>query len=138
MTRSAPPATLTRNQALVLNALTVADGPLSAYAILERLRDQGLRAPLQVYRALGKLLDLGVVHRLESLNAFVACRCPDCDSHQVAAFAICENCGGVAEFADSRIADSLYRRVRADGFRPSRTVIELRGRCAACHAERGG
>src|SRR5690606_26549261 len=49
------PAELTKNQALVLNALSRAEGPLSAYTILDRLRDDGFRAPLQVYRALEKL-----------------------------------------------------------------------------------
>src|SRR5690606_36153974 len=50
---------LTRNQSLVLGALTRAEGPLSAYTILDKLRDDGFRAPLQVYRALEKLLDAG-------------------------------------------------------------------------------
>ncbi|MCB1460156.1 MAG: transcriptional repressor, partial [Nitratireductor sp.] len=67
---------LTRNQLLVLNALVAAGGPLSAYGILDQLREEGFRAPLQVYRALEKLVDQGKVHRLESLNAFVACSHP--------------------------------------------------------------
>jgi hypothetical protein len=67
--------------------------PLSAYTILDQLRDQGFRAPLQVYRALDKLVEFGLVHRLESLNAFVACRHPDCEDHETIAFMICEKCG---------------------------------------------
>jgi len=55
---------LTKNQSLVMGALTRADGPLSAYTILDQLRDQGFRAPLQVYRALDKLVEFGMVHRL--------------------------------------------------------------------------
>ena len=81
-------ADLTRNQSLVMKTLTSADAPLSAYTILDRLRDDGLRAPLQVYRALDKLTTLGLVHRLESLNAFVACAHPDCHEHALVAFAI--------------------------------------------------
>ena len=81
---------LTRNQSLVFNALTRAPGPLSAYSLLDQLRDKGLRAPLQVYRALDKLVAFGMVHRLESLNAFVACRHPDCETHENIAFTICE------------------------------------------------
>ena len=50
---------LTRNQSLVLDALTHAEAPLSAYTILDKLRDHGFRAPLQVYRALEKLLEFG-------------------------------------------------------------------------------
>ena len=57
---------LTRNQALVLDRLEKAEGPLSAYALLDQLREEGLRAPLQVYRALDGLMQAGHVHRLES------------------------------------------------------------------------
>jgi Fur family transcriptional regulator, zinc uptake regulator len=64
---------LTRNQDLVLKTLNAADTPLSAYDILDRLRGDGLRAPLQIYRALDKLIEHGLAHRLESLNAFVCC-----------------------------------------------------------------
>ena len=98
---------LTKNQTLVFGALSEADGPLSAYSILDQLRDEGFRAPLQVYRALEKLLEFGMVHRLESLNAFIACSHPECESHGTIAFAICETCGNVAEFADDAIAGHL-------------------------------
>lgn len=64
---------LTKNQGLVLSVLESSGQPLSAYTILDRLRGQGLKAPLQVYRALDKLLEHGRVHRLESMNAFVVC-----------------------------------------------------------------
>ncbi|MCS6758506.1 MAG: transcriptional repressor, partial [Candidatus Devosia euplotis] len=60
-------ADLTRNQGLVLGALAHADTPLSAYQLLDALRADGLRAPLQVYRALDKLVERGLAHRLESL-----------------------------------------------------------------------
>src|SRR5690606_9624291 len=83
---TARPPDLTRNQTLVLDALEKADAPLSAYTILDRLRGDGLRAPLQVYRALEKLLSAGLVHRLESLNAFVACARPHCHAHGMIAF----------------------------------------------------
>ena len=60
---------LTRNQNLVLGALTQATGPLSAYGILDQVRSDGIKAPLQIYRALDKLVEKGLAHRLESLNA---------------------------------------------------------------------
>jgi Fur family zinc uptake transcriptional regulator len=123
---------LTKNQALVFDALSSADGPLSAYSILDRLRDQGFRAPLQVYRALDKLLEYGLVHRLESLNAFVACSHPECDAHDTIAFAICETCGNVAEFADDEITRHLQGWAHSEGFRLNKTIIELRGMCAVC------
>jgi Fur family zinc uptake transcriptional regulator len=126
---------LTRNQSLVFETLSKADGPLSAYDILDRLRDKGFRAPLQVYRALDKLLELGLVHRLESLNAFIACAHPDCEGHGTMAFAICESCGQVEEFSDAAITRHLQDWAGHENFRLNRTIIELRGRCAAC---RGG
>lgn len=123
---------LTRNQSLVLDTLAHADGPLSAYTILARLRDDGFRAPLQVYRALDKLTGLGLVHRLESLNAFVACIQPHCHTSGTIAFAICENCGQVDEFADEVVTERLSGWADTHGFHPHKTTIEIRGTCAAC------
>lgn len=125
-------AELTRNQALVRNVLSAANAPLSAYAILDRLRDEGFRAPLQVYRALDKLVGYGLVHRLESLNAFVACRHPDCESHETAAFAICEQCGGVAELEDAALIARVGALAQEAHFALKKTTIELRGVCARC------
>ncbi|WP_417417337.1 Fur family transcriptional regulator [Hoeflea sp.] len=126
------PSDLTKNQSLVFGALSRAEGPLSAYTILDQLRDDGFRAPLQVYRALDKLVETGMVHRLESLNAFVACRHPDCDSHETIAFAICETCGKVTEISDEALENRLRDLAREDGFTVKRAVVELRGLCAGC------
>ena len=123
---------LTRNQALVFDALEEAETPLTAYNILDRLTGEGLRAPLQVYRALDKLLDLGMVHRLESLNAFVACSHPGCDGHSTVAFTICENCGKVSEITDEALVASLKSLTMEAGFRPRKTTVEIRGTCHAC------
>ncbi len=125
---------LTKNQSLVMGALAHSDGPMSAYTILDKLRDNGFRAPLQVYRALDKLLEYGLVHRLESLNAFVACSCPHEHEHDhgVTAFTICEGCGQVTEFHDEVIEDRLSTLVRAQEFKTEKTTIEIRGHCKSC------
>ncbi|WP_269582634.1 Fur family transcriptional regulator [Roseibium sp. Sym1] len=125
---------LTKNQSLVFGSLSDADGPLTAYAILDLLRDSGFRAPLQVYRALDKLVEYGLVHRLESLNAFVACSHKGCAGHGAAAFAICEKCGLVSEFTPDKAIACLEEWTREEGFHLSRTTIELRGTCQACAA----
>lgn len=125
---------LTRNQSLVLGALEKAEGPMSAYAILDKLRGDGLRAPLQVYRALEKLLDMGLAHRLESINAFVACAHPHCHASGLIAFAICEKCGQVSEFSDEIVRQRLDNWASAEGFRPTRTTMEIRGECRRCAA----
>lgn len=129
---------LTKNQSLVFGVLQKADQPLSAYTILDKLRGDGFRAPLQVYRALEKLLEFGLVHRLESINSFVACAHPadECcaHGHGTVAFAICNNCGHVAEFHDHAIDDRLAAWARNKGFRPEKTTIEIRGLCENCAA----
>jgi Fur family zinc uptake transcriptional regulator len=128
------PADLTRNQELVLGALQHAPAPLSAYDILDRLRGDGLRAPLQIYRALEKLVERGLAHRLESLNAFVACADAHCHRKGLIAFAICEGCGKVDEFADAVIEERVGGWAAHTGFRVERTTMEIRGRCGACAA----
>lgn len=123
---------LTKNQALVMGALSQSDSPLSAYTILDQLRDDGFRAPLQVYRALDKLVEFGLVHRLESLNAFVACRHPGCDAHQTIAFMICETCGQVNEISDPSLAERLKKLASKAGFALKKSTVELRGLCSNC------
>ncbi len=123
---------LTRNQELVLGTLAHSPSPLSAYDILDRLRGDGLRAPLQVYRALDKLVERGLAHRLESLNAFVACADEHCHRKGLIAFAICEGCGKVDEFADAVIEERLSDWAGAKGFKVERTTMEIRGKCELC------
>lgn len=127
-------ARLTKNQTLVMDALAEAKGPLSAYTILDQLRDNGFRAPLQVYRALDKLVEFGLVHRLESLNAFVACRHPGCEGHETIAFTICESCGQVTEISDDSLARQLKVIASKTRFAPTKSIIELRGICGLCQA----
>lgn len=123
---------LTRNQTLVFKELDSAAAPLGAYTILDRLRGEGFRAPLQVYRALDKLLELGLVHRVESLNAFVACAHPNCRAQAMTAFAICEHCGKVAEFADPGMEQRIDSWSAANHFKRTKTALEIRGYCESC------
>lgn len=125
---------LTKNQTLVMGALSKANGPLSAYTILDELRDDGFRAPLQVYRALEKLVEFGLVHRLESLNAFVACQHTSCggDRKENVLFAICENCGNVQELVNDKLLDTVKTLASDAEFTLSQSVIELRGQCSSC------
>lgn len=121
---------LTKNQALVLSALAGADQPLGAYALLDQLRGHGFKAPLQVYRALDQLLELGLVHRLESLNAWTVC----CEARHAntPVFAICNDCGTVTEHFDERLAKSIETMSKSTGFMPDRSIIEIHGQCNSC------
>lgn len=129
---------LTRHQSAVLAKLAEGRAPLSAYRLLDLLRDEGFRAPLQVYRALDRLTSLGLVHRLESLNAFVACAHPHrhLDDGRMA-FAICDECGQVNEFEDPAVRERLNVWAAGRSFSVKETTIELRGTCAACSTQGG-
>ena len=126
------PPKLTKNQSMVMKALLKANGPLSAYTILDQLRRKGLRAPLQVYRALDKLVEHGMAHRLESMNAFVACRHPDGESETMVAFTICESCGEVTEIANDGFDSELHKLAGGAGFTVKKSTVELFGQCEAC------
>jgi len=125
-----PGQKLTKNQSLVLNALVDAKQPLGAYSLLDILRDKGLKAPLQVYRTLDQLAELGLVHRLESLNAWTVCCQKQHEGTPI--FAICNDCGTVAEHLDTNFANTLKTLPARSGFVPHRSVIEIYGQCNAC------
>lgn len=126
---------LTDQQKLVLNTLLKEKGPVSAYTLLDRLHDPRLRAPAQVYRALEKLIACGLVHKLESLNAFVACSHPHTPHNQgLIAFAICDNCGQAIEFEDASIEKRLKGWANDHAFKPSVSLIEMHGTCVHCLA----
>ncbi|WP_310621396.1 Fur family transcriptional regulator [Flexibacterium corallicola] len=123
---------LTRNQKMVFDSLSHAGTPMSAYDILDGLRSEGLRAPLQVYRALGKLVELGAVHKIESINAFVACAQQGGCDRSITSFAICESCGAVQEFSEEELGNSLKRWEEKKGFKSRQVVIEVQGICELC------
>lgn len=125
---------LTDQRRIVLQLLCVSDKPLSAYEILDRMRgDVKNPAPPTVYRALDFLLEQGLVHKLESLHAFVGCAHPD--HPHASQFLICDDCGDVAEVEDPSVAKSLKAAGKAIGFRSKRPVVEVLGTCAQCSAK---
>lgn len=124
---------LPRNQALVLKALRQVRGPRTAYELLDALHGQGFRAPLTVYRALEGLREKGLVHRIESMKAFVAC-CED-DHDERPAFALCDHCGAVMELDDPDLAALVRRISERTGFTVRRAMIELIGTCGPCAGE---
>lgn len=127
---------LTRNQMLVFSVLEKEKTPLSAYTILDRLRGEGLRAPLQVYRALKQLIAEKRVHRLESVNAFMACAHPEQHGQGTTVFIICEKCNKVSEFVSPSIAEDILILTQKIGFLPHTGTIEIRGLCSNCTSNR--
>lgn len=122
---------LTKNQQLVYNALRKARVPLSAYELLDQLRKHGFRAPPQVYRAVEKLIELGLIHRLESINAFVACDQPE-QSYCSSAFAICDRCSSVIEIPAAKLKKELQSMVEDQSFLPVSSAVEVHGTCSDC------
>ena len=123
---------LSNNERLVLDVLGREHSPKSAYMILDELRGSGFRAPLQVYRALEKLIGMGRVHRLESLNAFIACSHISCENTGGTAFVICNKCEHVQEVCDDSVSLFLSGLSKKTKFKASKTSIELHGICDAC------
>lgn len=127
-------ARLTPLRRRVLEIVWTGHAPLGAYDILETLAaEQGRVAPPTVYRALEFLVSHGLVHRIESLNAYIGCARPD-DRHD-GQFLICRLCGATAELHDPQIATALSRSAREAGFRIEQETVELRGLCPGCRAQ---
>jgi Fur family zinc uptake transcriptional regulator len=115
---------------MIVEALRGVGRPVSAYELIEALREEATLAPQTVYRSLDRLIADGQAHRLESLNAFVACRHP---SHVGAAvFAICNDCGTVTEFDEPEAVERLRAWAKKARFAVDQMTLELRGRCRAC------
>jgi Fur family zinc uptake transcriptional regulator len=133
--KQAASSRLTRNQQAVLRTLQASGKALGAYQILGELQEDGLSAPPQVYRALDRLCRDGLVHRIESLNAFVACGGHRHDDD--VGFAICERCASVSELPLDAIEAEMRSKTDRFGFEIHRTRVELTGLCAECIAAEG-
>ena len=125
---------LNKKQSLVMNLLSEANGPLSAYQILHDLNDHGFRGPTQVYRVLDKLLELGMVHRIESMNSFVACRQEKCHekNKEINLFTICKICGSVQELLSNGLKNIVKSLSKDNNFLLKSSVLELNGVCSKC------
>lgn len=126
---------LTSQRRAVLRALAEAKRPLGAYDLIEALREEGGRppAPIAIYRALDFLKENGFIHRLETLNAFIACPHLHGSGEKVV-FLICETCRHVEEAIAAPLNDALAAVARARDFTASRQVVELAGTCRSCRS----
>jgi len=125
---------LTPIRARVLELIAEAGKPVKAYELLEWVRSKkgvGADAPPTVYRALDFLMANGFVHKLESMNAFVACHHPNSAQHSVP-FLICDRCHSAVELEDRDVVAALDARAKALGFQPQAQTLEVHGLCARC------
>ncbi|HWK46401.1 MAG TPA: Fur family transcriptional regulator [Stellaceae bacterium] len=124
---------LTELRRQVLELVWQRHEPVGAYDLLDELKTVHRRAaPPTVYRALDFLMEQGLVHRIESLNAYVGCTQPD--RVHAGQFLICRGCGSIGELDDLAIAAAVSDRAAALGFRAEQQTIEVRGLCPRCLA----
>ena len=123
---------LTKNQQIVLDFVEKSSEPLKAYSILFNVQKKGLKTPLQVYRALDKLVEIGKIHKIESRNAFVACKNSSCQVSKATAFSICESCEKVTEINNSKLSKYLSNFEDNSGMRYSKYNLEFFGLCKKC------
>ena len=118
----------------MLDCVAQSHSAVGAYDVIERMASRGPRpAPITVYRALDFLEAHGLVHKIESRNAFIACNHPH--DGQPAAMLVCERCGLVAELDAPDVFTTLQSAAGSQGFDVRRSVVELTGLCAACRKE---
>ena len=121
-----------KNQRIVLDIVEKAKGPLKAYSILFNVQKKGINAPQQIYRALDKLIEAGKIHKIESKNAFVACKNSNCEVSKATAFSICENCEIVDEISDIKLSKYLSKFNNKKGMKFNRFNLEFFGLCKKC------
>jgi len=123
----------------VLRLVLEAEAPIGAYALLDQLKaSRAKAAPPTVYRALDFLLEQGLIHRLERLNAFMGCvEALEGHDHDHAhdhphQFLICRGCGTTREISDHGVANAISAAAARAGFSAARTMVEIEGLCGKC------
>ena len=123
---------LSKNQQIIFDLINKSPEPLKAYTILFNVQKRGIKAPPQVYRALDKLVKTGKIHKIESKNAFVACRNTNCEISKATAFSICESCETVDEISDAKLNKYLSSFSDKKGTKYKRFNLEFFGLCKNC------
>ena len=123
---------LSKNQQIIFDIIDKSSEPLKAYAILFNVQKKGIKAPLQVYRALDKLVEIGKIHKIESRNAFIACQNSSCQISKATAFSICEVCEKISEISNSKLSKYLSNFSDNTGMKYSKYKLEFFGLCKKC------
>ena len=132
MTKMHKESDLSKNQQIIFDLIDKSSEPLKAYTILFNVQRKGIKAPPQVYRALDKLVEIGKIHKIESKNAFVACKNSDCEISKATAFSICESCEVVDEISDVKLSKYLSSFNHKKGMKFKRFNLEFFGLCKKC------
>ena len=132
MTKMNKENNLSKNQKIIFDLIHKSPEPLKAYTILFNVKKKGIKAPPQVYRALDKLVEIGKIHKIESKNAFVACKNSDCEISKATTFSICESCEVVDEISDVKLSKYLSSFNHKKGMKFKRFNLEFFGLCKKC------
>jgi len=127
---------MTSSRQRTLELVLQADGPIKAYDVIDRFHTEGAAKPPTVYRALSFLEQMGLIHRIESLNAYVACIDHDHGHEPIKAhramFLLCVCCGKSEEIVLPHF-DGIDEAAHSKGFEISHLTLEAKGKCQACH-----
>lgn len=127
---------LTEQRRDILACVAEDHGAVGAYDIIEKMARRGVRhAPVTVYRALEFLREHGLVHKVESRNAFIACLHEH--GEQPTALLVCQDCNSVEEVDAEEVFRDLARLARLSRFQTRQTVVEMGGLCAGCQRKAG-
>ena len=115
----------------VLRLIWISHVPAKAYEILEKLKGKAWSAqPPTVYRALDFLLETGLVHKLDSLNAYIGCSHPR--KQNECYFLICTDCNEAKEYSSPELSDAMELTLNKNSFRPRKVTLEVLGQCGEC------
>ena len=123
---------LSFNQKTVHELLQASDRPLKAYTILSEIQKLGIKSPTQVYRALEKLIELGIVHKIESKNSYIVCKINNCSKQLSTSFLMCNKCDNVVEIEDYHFEDRLNKLSKKFNTQYLHHKLEIYGTCEDC------
>lgn len=126
---------LTPIRRLVLEIVLASGEPMGAYEILARLNKlkDSREAPVTIYRALEFLMSIGLVHRVASLNSYIACGHPSHDDG--AQLLICRTCGATEEICDKSVESAITKLADRKGYTAISPLVEIAGTCAECQGK---
>lgn len=125
---------LTDLRSHVLRLILAAEGPSTAYQLLDRLKEHRANAtPPTIYRVLDFLVQEHLIHKVERLNAFVPCAEVNHARAHPVQFLICRQCGTVAEIEDAAVSEALEHAAHGKGFHTGHATVEVEGTCAHCY-----
>jgi len=123
---------LTALRKRILEIICTSHKAVGAYALLDIFKQEDPKAkPVTIYRALDFLMDAGLVHKIESLNAYIACM--QAGNQHKTAILICDECSNAYEIEASSFYEGLFQASKEQNFSPDYLIVELHGRCAKCH-----